>query len=66
NCFMFMQDHASGSLLVEECGVSLRIRGVNLSTLALGEVMGRIMVSLLRARTSMARFWLVCSRLWRR
>ncbi|KAF8423184.1 hypothetical protein L210DRAFT_3570410 [Boletus edulis BED1] len=37
-------DHASGSLLVEECGVSLRTRGVNLSTLALGEVMGRIMV----------------------
>ena len=42
--------------------MSLRIHGVNLSTLDLGGRWGRIMVSSLRERTSMLGSWLLCSK----
>jgi len=47
---------------LRNASVSLRIHGVNLSTLDLGGRWGRIMVSSLRARTSMLGSWLLCSK----
>lgn len=46
--------------------VSSRIHGVNVLTLDLGGLWGRIMVSLLLARTSMYRSWLLFSKRWQR
>lgn len=55
-----------GRCSLRNLAVSSRIREANLSTLDLDGLWGRIMVSLLRARTSMLRSWLLFSKPWRR
>jgi hypothetical protein len=62
NSFLAHRITRLGHCSLRNAAVSLRIHGVNLSTLDLGGHWGRIMVSSLRERTFMLGSWLLCSK----